>query len=168
MNAEIVSISMDELRRGLRLCGGNVTRFVRDVDILLKDSSDWHAIAFAIFAFEELGRYKMLKDLQESTVEGSTVMVNQSCLRNHVYKQQVARGLMSPEETKLFDGSFWKALGGNFRDADTFASHQVRMDCMYVDLKNGKWDSGVPVNPELIRKFCASIISALNNLGGPF
>jgi hypothetical protein len=75
---------------------------------------------------------------------------------------------MSPEETKLFDGSIWEALGGNFRDADTFASHQVRMDCMYVDLKNEKWDSGVPVNPELIGKFCTSIITALNNLGGPF
>jgi hypothetical protein len=114
-------IPTNKIDDGLRLCDRNIRQFVKDVRILKKESSDYHAIALAIFAFEELAKYSELKKAKESATQ-STVKIDKRLLGGpgaHSYKQNIARKLI-PSEAMIvmlaaFDGRPYRARRINIR-----------------------------------------------------
>jgi len=160
-------IPTNKIDDGLRLCDRNIRQFVKDAHILMKESSDYHAIAFAIFAFEELAKYSELKKAKESATQ-STVKIDKRLLGGreaHRYKQNIARKLIPPEAMIVmpagFDPAGFDSKG--FTTEDVEISPPLRLDCLFVNWKEeeGTWDLGCPVLPDQIKKFTDAILNEL-------
>jgi AbiV family abortive infection protein len=160
-------IPADKIGDGLRLCDRNIRQFAKDVRILLKESSDYHAIALAIFAFEELAKYSELRKAKESATQG-TVKIDKRLLGGpgaHRYKQDIARKLIPPEAMIVMPAAFDPAHfdSKHFMTEDVKVSPTLRLDCVFVNWKEeeGRWDLGCPVLPDQIRKFTDAILDEL-------
>lgn len=152
----------------MRLCARNIRRFINDIRILLNDTSDWHAIAFAVFAFEELAKYSELKKAKESGTEG-VVMVDERLFgigkNPHWYKQDIASRLIPQEAMTLIPAGFDPAyFDSGFQTESVEVSPRLRLDCVFVDWRDGQWVHGSPVIPDRIRGFANAILDVLNKL----
>jgi len=164
-----IGIPVSQIDEVLRLCARNIRRFINDMGILLKDSSDWHAIALAIFAFEELAKYSELRKSKESAAQ-DIVMVDERLFGKgkdpHGYKQNIARNLIQQDAMILifpyFDSTYFDAR--HFHAEPDEMSHALRLDCVYVNWKDGKWIHGTPVVPDRIMMFTEAILDRLNRL----
>jgi AbiV family abortive infection protein len=165
----MVEIPTSKIDDGLRICDRNIRQFVKDARILLKESSDYRAIALAIFAFEELAKYSELKKAKESATE-STVKIDRRLLGGpgaHSYKQNLARKLIPPEAMIVMAAAFDPAhLTKYFMAEDVKVSPILRLDCIFVNWKEeeGTWDLGCPVLPNQITNFTDAILNELERL----
>jgi AbiV family abortive infection protein len=158
-----LKILVNKIDEGLRLIAGNIRRFVRDIDALLGSGrSDWHAIALAIFAFEELGKYHKLKEAKQAA-EGDIVTIDEALFTDHNYKQEIAKGLLPRDALTILP----RIVVPNVDGTTHVLTHSVkvspllRLDCLFVDWKNDDWNLGSPENPDHVRKFIQAIVDAL-------
>jgi len=160
-------IPVQKLDEGLKQCAKNIRQFKKDVEVLLKSASDWHAIAFAVYACEELGKYRALLEARK-TASGGSGQVNKLIFggrRSHEHKMQLAFGLLPPKARTLIP----RYVVGR-RDPIIIekgeVSAAIRLDCLYLnwnpDTKD--WDLGTPASPNHIRGFVDDIIDVLNKL----
>ena len=163
----MTEIPTDKIGDGLRLCDRNIRQFAKDVRILLKESSDYHAIALAIFAFEELAKYSELRKAKESATH-SSVKIDKRLLGGpgaHRYKQEIARKLIPPKAMIVMPSLFDPARFDSkyFMTDDVEVSPTLRLDCIFVNWKEEeeRWDLGCPVLPAQITKFTDAILDAL-------
>jgi AbiV family abortive infection protein len=165
-----VEIPTGKLDEGLALCAENIRRLVRDVHVLLQDSSVAHATVFAIIACEELAKHSELRKAKRSATADS-VLVNELLFRGrdaHQLKQDLARKLV-PEHVDVlapaaFDDSHFNPEF--FHTEDTEVSNQLRLDCLFVnwDRKGGKWVHGAVIEGDRLRKFVHDVLDALDDL----
>jgi AbiV family abortive infection protein len=139
-----IEIPIRKISDGLLQVAENIRLFTDDARLLLEHSSDWHAIALAIFAFEELAKYAELKKAKGPTDQG-VVRVDERLFGRgrhpHGYKLDIARKLMrglgQEEAMDLIPPILAKSA----------ASPQLRLNCVFVDWKdgqNGEWAYGTP------------------------
>jgi len=161
-------IPVSKLPEGLRLCAQNVRDFVVDAENAMSKGHGWHAIALAIFAFEELGKYYELKRLGEEARKNglSDLMVKDNLFRSHTTKQIVARKLVPSHAIILLPESFDKQYfdSKSFQTEPVTVSPNLRLECAFVDWLDGAWTLGAPHDTERIKTFLNSIMDALNNL----
>jgi AbiV family abortive infection protein len=161
-------IPLSRLAEGLRLCAQNVRDFVVDAERLLSEGHGYHAVALAIFAFEELGKYSELKKLGEETIKtgASSLTVKDDLFRSHEYKQKIAKQLIPVDAIILLPAYF----SDKYFDPEYFGAKEVsvephlRLDCVFVDWLDGDWRYGTPHDTERLKKFLNAIIIALNKL----
>ncbi|MGD0422486.1 MAG: AbiV family abortive infection protein [Candidatus Bathyarchaeia archaeon] len=163
-------IPLTRLPEGLRLCAQNIRDFVVDAEQLLSKGHDYHAVALAIFAFEELGKYSELKKLgEEATKTGTTnVTVKDDLFRLHDYKQNIAKQLL-PVDTMILIPAYFSDIYFSpkyFRTKAVKVEPSLRLECVFVDWINDDWRYGTPHDTERLKKFLGAIIDALNKLGG--
>jgi AbiV family abortive infection protein len=158
-------IPVNKLNEGLRVCANNIRRFLLDIERLVQDVSDWHAVALAIFAFEELAKYSELKRAKEAATS-SIVRVDRRLFWSHKYKQEIARKLVPLDAVELFPAGFNRqAFNSTFWNMETISvSPSLRLDCVFVNWENGEWTHGSPILPERLKSFCKAILDALNHL----
>lgn len=163
----VTEIPISTIDDGLRLCDRNIRQFAKDVRVLLRESSDYHAIAMAIFAFEELAKYSELRKAKESGTENS-VKVDKRLLGGpeaHIYKQKIASKLIPPEAMIVMPAGFDPAYFDSkyFMTVDVRVSPPLRLDCLFVNWKEEErtWDLGCPVIPDQIMKFTDAILNEL-------
>jgi AbiV family abortive infection protein len=160
-----VEIPVSKIGEGLRLCANNIRRFINDVRILLKEPSEWHAIASVIFAFEELAKYSELKKAKNCASQ-DVVTVDKRLFYSHKYKQKIAERLI-PQGTMILSDAYFDP---NYFDSQFFqtesveASPRLRLDCVFVNWRDGHWVHGTPVIPQRIETFTEAILEALNQL----
>ena len=162
-------IPVQKLDEGLKQCAKNIRWFKKDVEVLLKSASDWHAIALAIFACEELGKYRALLEAKK-TASGGTGQVNKLIFgvdggRSHEHKMQLAFELLPLEARTLIPRY---VIGG--RDPIIIekveVSAPIRLACLFLDWNpdTNDWDFGTPVSPDHLITFVNAVIAALNKL----
>ena len=94
---EILNIQIKELENCANLSLENAEQYIKDAELLIENSSFGHASAFAILAYEELGKTLMCifgmlvcwftnKDVITPTIKGWN-----KTFRNHVTKQIIVR-----------------------------------------------------------------------------
>jgi AbiV family abortive infection protein len=131
----------------------------------MQAASDWHALAMAIFAFEELAKYSELK-LAKQSATGDEVEINDRLFKDHKYKQDIARRLLPPDVVDLFPAGYGRQrYGESWYDMEsTMVSPDLRLDAVFVNWKDGQWVVGAPFLPERLKNFVDEIINALNKL----
>lgn len=160
-------IPVIKLLEGLRLCAQNVRDFVVDAENLISKGHGWHAIALAMFAYEELGKYKELHCHKQSAKNGQgSVSVKDALFSSHSYKYAIASKLI-PDKDKIilpayFDDEYFNPK--YFQDKDVTPSDKLRTQCVYVDWIEDDWRHGTPHDTEQIRRFLKSIIASLVQL----
>jgi AbiV family abortive infection protein len=161
-------IPITKLQEGLHLLAQNIRVFVVDAEMLLSKGHGWHAIALAIFAFEELGKYAELQRLGEESGKkgGSTISAKDALFRSHSYKQDFARRLVPKDamillpayfSSKYFDPKF-------FGTENVTPTNPLRVQCVFVDWIESDWLHGTPHDTVRLKKFLSSIVDALNKL----
>ena len=156
-------IPVDRLHEGIRLCARNIRGYLNDVRLLLDQPdglSHWHAVVLAIFAFEELAKLDQLKKAKAKAT-ADKVEIDDRLFSDHKYKQELARELIDKESLKLIDEA---SLLPAFRSETVEISPYLRLDCAFVDWKDGQWIHGTPLIPNNLRKFRESIAQALCSL----
>lgn len=165
-------IPMQKLNDGLRDCAKNIRRFVKDVDVLLKSASDWHAIALSIFACEELGKYRALLEAKRAT-SGDTVKVSKLLFGfggrdSHIYKMRLGQELLPPAALTLVPSFRIQQVNTErfVLSKRIEVTAPMRLDCLFVDWNPDKadWEFGGPISPHNLRSFVEAIIAALNEL----
>ena len=127
----------------------------------------WHAIALAMFAYEELGKYdKLLEHKQSVQNQQEKVNVQDKLFRSHKEKYARASKLI-PEEDKIILPAFFDDKYFNskfFQTEEVTPSDKIRAQCVYVDWIEGDWRHGTPHDTEQLKRFLKAIIEALNKL----
>jgi len=156
-------IPINRLDEGIRLCANNIRRFLQDVELLLKNSSEWHAIAMAIFAYEEIAKYAELKKAK-STATSDSVEICSRLFYDHEYKQDIAYELIEDNESVVLLAE--SDLLPHFQTEKVEVKPKLRLDCLFVDWceKNEQWRHGQPYLPSNIRRFKEEIAKALDRL----
>jgi AbiV family abortive infection protein len=165
-------IPVTKLPEGLRLCANNVREFVADARNLIAKGHGWHAIALAMFAYEELGKYaELLRHSQSAKGGQDSVNVKDELFSSHIYKYGIASKLI-PEDAKIIVPGVAGLFGSAYFDAAYFdigtppvtPSDTLRAQCVYVDWVDDDWRHGTPHDTEQIKKFLNSIIDTLSKL----
>jgi AbiV family abortive infection protein len=119
----------------------NVSRYVRDTRLLLKDNSFEHATLLAMYAAEELGKASLL----HQSLERGQPTVDLQLFRGkqaHERKMDEARRLLG-DSVLLQSSVFGRARFPFVLGApDVEATPELRMDCTFVDFREGKWEFG--------------------------
>jgi len=163
-------IPVQKLDEGLKLCAKNIRRFKKDVEVLLKSASDWHAIALAIFACEELGKYRALLEAKK-TASGGTGQVNKLIFgfggrRSHEHKMQLAQKLLPAQALTLIPRYVISSTHDPIIIDKVEVSAPVRLACLFVDWnpETRDWDFGTPISRDHLIGLVDAVIAALNKL----
>ncbi len=156
-------IPVSRLQEGLKLCAQNVRDFVIDAEQVLLKGHGYHAVALAIFAFEELGKYSELKRLGEDAnkTSAANLTVRDDLFRSHDYKQNVAKQLIDRDAMILLPAYFDSAY---FDTEEVAVEPNLRLECVFVDWLEKDWRYGTPHDTERLRKFLNAIMEALSKL----
>jgi AbiV family abortive infection protein len=163
-------IPLAKVTEGLRLLDANIRAFVTDSQALLSEGHDSHAIALAIYAFEELGKYSELQRLQEEATkkEATTIVVKDELFQLHPYKQDIAKKLL-PEESMIlmpayFDERYFSPK--YFWTRTVSVKPSLRSECTFVDWIDDDWRIGIGTTCDAarLRKFLTSVQEALDRL----
>jgi len=169
-----IVIPLDQVDFGLNLIGDNILSFIQDNYALMRQRSDWHAVALAIFALEELVKYAELKRLKELAIRANSLAIEVDKRlfghgrNSHEYKLTIAK------EKELIPLDAWTIHAGYFRseyfsrkyfDTPTIISGALRLQNIYVDWKGGEWLHGSEVvDPSRLKTFVDSISKTLERL----
>ncbi len=163
-------IPVQALTVGLRECAKNIRRFRKDIEILLKSSSYWHAIALAIFACEELGKYRALLEAKK-TATGDTARVDKIIFGfrgrlSHEHKMRLAQEILPAEALTLVPRYVISPAHHPIIVEKVEASADMRLACLFLDWdqKTKEWTFGTPVSSDHVRRFAEAIIETLYNL----
>ena len=163
-------IPLTRLQEGLKLCAQNIRDFVVDARQILLKGHGYHAVALAIFAFEELGKYSELKRLgEESSKTGtSNVTVKDALFRSHDCKQEIAKKLLPADAMSLIPAYFSDIYFSPkyFGTEEVRVESNLRLECVFVDWLDGDWRYGTPHDTERLKKFLDAVMDELNKLGG--
>jgi AbiV family abortive infection protein len=131
----------------------------------MRDGSNWHALAAAIFAFEELAKYSELRSAKKSATSAE-VEVDERLFKDHKYKQDKARQLLPSEAVDLFPAGFDRQLYDQswFDMQTTTVTPSLRLDAVFVNWKEGHWIHGTPFLPERLKSFVDEILNCLHRL----
>jgi AbiV family abortive infection protein len=163
------SVSLTYLREGAAYALEQSGLLLRDANVLYRNGSYASAMVLALFAQEELGRWKMLRDLRRKVLEGErrlTIEDIQEHCRDHVRRQRAGMmsttmradrnsglGKLLQARTSSIPGSdAWKAADGGIKKLDRQKAkrtpgdrHEQRMSALYVDaVSPDQWNR--PIN----------------------
>lgn len=167
-----IAIPLDRVDEGLDLIGNNIRAFVQDNYALMHNRSDWHAVALAILALEELAKYYALKQAKEIAIRNkqTSAEVDERLFgygnRSHEYKLRIAKDqkLIPLDNWTINTGKFDLAYfdSAHFDAQDVVISSALRNMNMYVDWKDGNWRIGTGVfEPLRLKVLVDSIIESL-------
>jgi AbiV family abortive infection protein len=149
------SVTPEYLLKGAAYALEQCGLLLRDANLLYRSGSYASAVALAVFAQEELGRWRILLDLRTQVLSGhpSTIKEIQDRCRSHVKKQEagmmsfVVRVVTDPDLAKLLD-TYLSAEPGSEERETTRAQleldqqrteriplerHKQRISALYVD-----------------------------------
>ena len=125
---------------------------LRDANLLYRNGSYASAVAVALFAREELGRYRILLELRKKVLDGDSVTIKkiQDCRRNHEAKQEAGMlsfvmrvdtdtalgGLLGTYLNAKQGSEEWKSAREQLEQAGQsipVERHKQRMSALYVD-----------------------------------
>jgi AbiV family abortive infection protein len=136
-------ISEDYMRQGIRIILSNITKYVEDARLLIRHDSMSHAAVLSLYASEELGKASLLHE----TLENHKPIVDLKLFRGkeaHILKMAAAKRLLG-DSIILQSSIVGRARVPFILGApDVEASPSLRMDCTYVDFRDGKWTFGSP------------------------
>ena len=158
-----MKIPKDRIQQGVELSIANSGRYVEDCKVLLQSKSLSHAVVMAIFACEEFAKAGFLLECLEKQKKEGIVEVNKKIFSSHEFKIQYARKLgltLIMESSRLGYARLPFKLGGE----DVVASPELRLDCAFVDYKDGKWNLGTDSQMSSIQQFLYEIEEKLKHL----
>ena len=170
------TIPMDRIDTGLDITAGNIRRLIQDHYALMRDGSDWHAVALAIFALEELAKYYVLKHGKDDAIRNRMTSVEVEELlfgrgrNSHKRKLDIARKerLIPPDMWTIYTARYGPAAYGSahYDTEDVTVTAALRTQNIFVDWKDGEWVHGTVLEVARIKNFADSIIQSLDQLEG--
>jgi AbiV family abortive infection protein len=150
------SVSPQYLLQGATYALEQCGLLLRDANLLYENGSYASAVALALFAQEELGRWKMLRDLRRKVLDGERITIGEIQARcaDHVSKQKagimstVLRAdnqsglgkLLQARANSIPSSDAWKAADEQIKKLDRQKAkrvpsdrHDQRMSALYVD-----------------------------------
>jgi AbiV family abortive infection protein len=129
---------------------------LRDANLLYRNGSYPSAVALALFAREELGRYRILLDLRKQVLGGDRLTTEeiQACCRHHERKQQAGMlsfvmrvtdsalgGLLGTYQSVKQGSEEWEAVREQLEQTTIpLERHKQRMAALYVDAVPTGWN----------------------------
>lgn len=148
-------IPLEKIDERLSLVAGNIQFLYQDHYSLMQAGSNWHAVAMAIFALEELVKYFILKREKDSAIQAkmTSIQVDERLFgrgrNSHKYKLEIARKeRLIPLDawtinTARFDRAYFDSAF--FDTEDVVISAALRTRNTFVDWIDGKWEHGTAV-----------------------
>jgi AbiV family abortive infection protein len=175
MSSATYEIPIDQIDSGLNECASNVRRLIDDCRMMMKDGSQWHAAAMAIFALEELVKLYVLKRGYESAVLAgkSLVDVDERVFgrgrRSHQFKLSIARQeKLIPEEAWVIHEGFFddRYFDPRYFDIGTVISATLRTESIFVDwdVQNKCWVNRPVIDSQKLETFVQSVAVALKRI----
>lgn len=169
-------IPLDQVNDGLNHIALNIRRLMEDHYVLMRDGSDWHAVALAIFALEELAKYYVLKHekdeaikTKETSVEVDERLFGRGRHGNpHRYKLDIARNerLIPPDTWTIHTAEYDRGLydSAHYDTEEVVVTADLRTQNIFVDWRDGKWQHGTVLEVFRLKNFADSILHTLNQL----
>jgi AbiV family abortive infection protein len=172
---EKCTVPLDRVDSGLDLIAGNIRRLIEDHSALMREESDWHAVALAIFALAEVAKYYVLKrkkddaiKRQMTSVEVEELLFGRGRGNSHKYKLDIARKehLIPPDTWTIHSARYNRAYydSAHYDTEDVVVSAALRTRNTFVDWKQGEWEHGTVLEASRLKDFADSIIHTLDQL----
>lgn len=146
------------MQQGLEMILRNIFRYVKDVKLLYMDGSIEHATLLAMHAAEELGKASLLSQ----TLQTGSPSVDLGLFwgkKAHERKMKEARKLLGDyailQSSRYGRARFPFILGA----PDVETSPELRMECAYVDFREGEWKFGA----SFFKDHLMSLLTELEN-----
>jgi AbiV family abortive infection protein len=154
------------MQEGIDLCKSNITHFLDDAKILMKEGSAENAYVLVQFGIEEWGKIIMLKEALSNS-DSDPVLVDNTVFTSH--KGKTEKALTNPYLKTINEG-FEEDVRGMpedypaYFDPSTEASHATRCECAFVDFHNGEWVIGCKIDRNLLVRLIVYIEHILPKL----
>lgn len=139
---------------GIDLCKENILDFLEDAKLIIGAGRLNHAYVSVQFALEEVGKILIFRDKIKNDPSDPLRITKREAFQSHQGKAEKAWTVLDPIFKTIFDeggfqvGAFQK---GAFQ-MDTYADHETRLDCAFVDYYSGQWQLGRDIKKELLVK----------------
>jgi len=154
----IVPIPEEKMQQGIEMILMNLLRYVQDAKLLYMDGSIEHATLLAEYAAEELGKASLLCQTLQ-TGSPSVDLRLFSGKKAHETKMEEARRLLG-NNVILQSSTVGRARVPHIVGApDVETSPKLRMDCTYVDFREGEWKFGA----SFLKEHLVNLLTELNN-----
>jgi AbiV family abortive infection protein len=170
-----IAIPLDQADEGLKLIAANIHMFIQDHYALMQQASNWHAMALAIFALEELVKYSELKHMKQEALRRGVTSIEVDerlfgrCRKSHEYKLKLAKdqALIPADAWVINSAKFDSAYFGSayFDTEDVVITAALRVSNLYVDWEE-RWQIGTDsFEPLRLKHFADSILLAFEKMG---
>ncbi|MEJ2271447.1 MAG: AbiV family abortive infection protein [Candidatus Bathyarchaeota archaeon] len=141
MKNNYYEIPKSEFEDGIKKIKKNILNFLDSAEILLNSNKKDHASILTEFAIEELGKILMLKDEYDNL--SNSIKIPKSVFRTHKGKSERAWQFLNQSYRMISNGGFERSDDGSIGfergfEQVTFASHNTRLECAFVDFENSK------------------------------
>ncbi|MCW4000891.1 MAG: AbiV family abortive infection protein [Candidatus Bathyarchaeota archaeon] len=149
---EFTSIPTAKVQEGIDLCRRNIAIFLDDAKALMRNGSLQNAYVLVQFGLEEFGKIIALKEAVENCDSGN-ISVNNKIFKNHEFKTEKAWTKISPW-ARIINEGFDEDVSDMpygfpaYSEPTTEASPQTRLDCVFVDFREGNWINGHKIDRE--------------------
>jgi AbiV family abortive infection protein len=146
------------IKDGITLCKRNITDYLKDARIIIKQGRAYHAVISVEFALEEFGKILLIKESAQNPVNG-VVDINgtkrgkvfEFC--DHNRKVNRALAVIDPEGKyrtifRIWKGGIWKKGVWDEPEID----HITRLQCAFVDFRN-EWELRTKIDSKLLGQF---------------
>jgi AbiV family abortive infection protein len=153
------------IQQGIDLCKTNVSDFIKDARLVLNEGRLNHAYVITEFAIEEFGKGVILKKIRDASSK-DPVDVSENVFTSHRGKSAEAWTILDPKTRIIFDeGVFQEGIfEPRVFKTNTSASHDTRLQCAFVDFKNGRWVLGREIKKTLLEDLLTHIENKLSSL----
>ena len=159
----VVQIPRNMVMEGIKLCLDNAERYVKDLELLRQNRSIEHAVVMAIFACEEMAKAYILFEHFKQESDGDFVGVSKKLFEDHEYKMKTAEKVLG---INLYLDSSRLPVRIPFRlgAPDVKASPKLRLQCAFVDFRDGSWKFGTEHNPHYFTFLLKAIQDKIDSL----
>jgi AbiV family abortive infection protein len=161
-------IPRSRVQEGIEYCKKNVSDFLDDARMMMSKERLNHAYLSVHFAIEEFGKAAILSEAYRLSTDDpipiNAAVFGQNGKQSHKIKTDKAWTLLDPSLKILHNGSFGKGFSKHGFDTDTESSPETRLECAYVDFKDGLWITGDTIDEPKLSKLIVSIEQEVKKL----
>ena len=141
------------------LCKANITQFLKDAKLLIDNSTLSHAYISVQFAIEELGKILIIREKLAKDTSDPLIIKHEEAFKSHKGKTEKAIQFLGNEFSKIYDEGFWQDefFEKGFFKQNTYANHETRCDCAFVDYYASRWRIGRDIKKDLLIKLIKRI-----------
>ena len=140
------------IQDGIDKCKSNIDDYLKDAALISKNDKLYHALISLEFGLEEFGKLLLIKKTRDNSLS-DPLEIDNNIFCDHDAKVKMALDILDPAEKYRTLFQIWAPIWKKGMWETTELSSATRLDCAFVDFKNGCWTIGRKVDPKLFENF---------------